>query len=576
MGLLNSALHIGRSAILSYQGALQTVGNNISSAGSPDYTRLSPHLDPLQGNIIGRDAQPGAGVALTDIQRMINEALEGRLRLAIGANEAAGVRQTSLAQLESFMDDLSGAGLGSRLTEFWTAFDELQNTPEDPAVRDLIVAEGAALANAMRSVRGQIIQLGHDIDQQIVAVVERADELAANIAKLNEQITASEAGSRGQATSLRDQRDAMLRELGRLFDVTVREQPDGTVNVYVGSEALVQGARHRELVAVEEVSGEFTRTSARFADTGQEVQSRQGQLAGLIAAREADAYGRIASLDELAAALIVEVNSVHADGQGLTGFRTLTGSYDILAANVALNSAAAGLSAAPQNGSFYITVSDDATNTPVAYRIEVNLTGGAADSTLESLVADFNTQVQGVVASITSDRRLQFRADAGYSFTFGHDGQHARTDTSGVLAALGLNTFFTGSNAANIAVNDTLAGDSRLLAAARVNVPGDGTNATRLAGLDTAVSARLNGVSLMDFYGSIANSVAVSASAANAEVASAGSILASLQAQKESVSGVNLDEEAIALVKYERAFQGAARFVSVVDELLGELVTLIR
>src|SRR3989304_1855965 len=105
MGLLNSALQIGRSALMSYQGALQTVGSNISSAGSPDYARLAPQLDPIQGSLVANDLQPGAGVALTDIQRYIDDALEGRLRLAIGGQQSAAARQTTLAQVESFFDD---------------------------------------------------------------------------------------------------------------------------------------------------------------------------------------------------------------------------------------------------------------------------------------------------------------------------------------------------------------------------------------------------------------------------------------------------------------------------------------
>jgi flagellar hook-associated protein 1 FlgK len=576
MGLLNSALHIGRSAILSYQGALQTVGNNISSAGSADYTRLVPQLDPLQGNLLGRDLQPGAGVALTDIQRIIDEALEGRLRLAMGNEQEAAVRQASLAQVEALVDELSGVGLGTRLTELWTMFDELQNTPEDPALRDLAIARGDQLANSFRSLRAQLVRLGQDIDGQIGSVVERADEIASEIAELNQQITTSEAGRRGQATALRDQRDALLRELSELFDVTVREQLDGTVNVYVGSEALVQGARYRSLVAETRIDGEFIRTSVRFADTGQQVQVQAGQLAGLIASREQDAYGRIAAIDQLAAAVIAEVNRVHVNGQGVTGFRSLTGSYDLLATGVPLDSAAAGLPFPPKNGSFYITVEDDATGTPIAYRIDVNLQGDPADTTLESLVINFNNQVAGVTASITGDRRLALTADAGYSFTFGHDGQHYREDTSGVLAALGINTFFAGRDAASIQVSESLRANPDLLAAASVFLPGDGTNATRLAGLDAAVSERLDGASLMEFYGSIANSVAVAASSANAEVAATGAILSSLSAQKESISGVNLDEEAISLLKFERAFQGAARFVTVVDGLLEELVTMIR
>jgi flagellar hook-associated protein 1 FlgK len=94
--------------------------------------------------------------------------------------------------------------------------------------------------------------------------------------------------------------------------------------------------------------------------------------------------------------------------------------------------------------------------------------------------------------------------------------------------------------------------------------------------LSEQISRRFGDVSLNDFYSSISNAAAVSAAGANANLEAASSVLSSLQAQKESVSGVNLDEEAISLLKFERSFQGAARFVSAVDEMLGELVTLIR
>lgn len=576
MGLLNSALQIGRSALLSYQGALQTVGNNISSAGSPDYTRLAPQLDPLQGSLVANDLQPGAGVALTSIQRYIDEALEGRLRLAIGGQEQAATRQVNLVQVESYFDDLSGAGVGSVLIEFWSRFDELQNTPEDLAIRDLVVSGGARLADSLHTLRSQLADLGADIDGQIADVVAQADDLARQIANLNEVISTTEAGRRSQATALRDQRDAVLRQLSQIFDVTVREQPDGSLNVYVGSEAIVQAASARQLIAVQSIDGEFVRSSVRFADTNQQLQVRGGRLAGLIEAREQDAYGQIAAVDRLAEAIISDVNRAHADGQGRVGFTSVIGDYDTLDTDVALNSAAAGLAFPPQSGSFYVTVADDATGTPVAYRIEIDLDGVGTDTTLESLVDDFNSQVTGATASITSDNRLSISADAGFSFTFGYDGQTARSDTSHVLAALGINTFFSGTDASSIAVSQTLRDRPSLVAAASVFLPGDGLNAGRLAGLGSATSDRLGDTSLVGFFNSISNSIAVAGSAVNADVEASSSILTSLQAQKESISGVNLDEEAIALLKFQRAFQGATRFISVVDDLLSELIALIR
>lgn len=585
MGLMNSSLQIGRSAILSYQSALQTIGNNISSAGSPDYTRLTPQLDPLQGELIGRDLQPGAGVALTDIHRVIDEALEGRVRLAIGQQEGAAARQSALAQVESFYDDLSGAGLGSRLSEFWLLFDELQNTPEDPAIRDLVIGGGRQLAESFHTLRGQLGALGEDLDGQIEQLVNNADDLARQIAELNGEISTAEAGRRSQATSLRDQRDALIRKLSELMDVTVKEQPNGAVNVYVGSEALVQGADSRGLLAVHSIEGEFGRTSVRFEDTKQQVMLGGGKIAGLMQARDEDAYARIAGIDELAAAVIADLNHVHADGQGLSPFTEVTGEFDVLNAAAALDSAAAGLQTTVTSGGFYVTVLDTATQTPVAYRIEVTLDGtppstatdpSTGSTTLDSLVSAFNEQVEGVTASVTSDNRIAFAADTGYSFVFGFDGQAPRADSSGILAALGVNVFFSGTNAANIGVAETIANDPSLIAAASVLLPGDGVNAGRMASLATERSKTLEQGSLTELFQAASNATAVSAAGANADADASSSILSALQAQKESISGVNLDEEAVAMLKFQRAFQGSARFLTVVDELLGELVSLIR
>jgi len=576
MGLLNSSLQIGRSAILSYEGAMHAVGNNISSAGNPDYARLSPELASLQGPVLGRGLQPGAGVTLSDIRRNINEALEERLRLAIGAQQSAEARQMAVSQVTSLFDDVSGTGVGTRLNDFFHNFDELQNTPEDSAIRDLTVNAGSLLASSLTDLRAGLAQVGADIDSEIADVVTVADSLAQDIARLNAEITASETGQRGQATALRDQRDALLRNLSQLFDVTVREQPDGALNVYVGSEALVQGDVSRGLVAVTETDGEFIRTSVRFADTGQEMQAGGGRIEGLIRARDEDAYGQVAAVDEFAFTLIREVNRIHADGQGLVPFREVTGAVDLLDTNVPLNSSAAGVPFPVTSGSFYITVVDDATQTPVAYRVEVDLTGTGNDTTLESLVQSINDQVDGVNATITSDNRLTLEADAGVSFVFGLDGQRGRSDTSGVLAALGVNTYFTGTDATNIAVNETLIDNPLLLAAASEALPGDGTIAGRIADLDTTTVTQDGYLSISDVYESIANAVAVSGNASLGDLQATQTVMQSLQAQRESISGVNLDEEAISLVKYERAFQGAARFVSAVDDMLSELVSLIR
>jgi flagellar hook-associated protein 1 FlgK len=241
-----------------------------------------------------------------------------------------------------------------------------------------------------------------------------------------------------------------------------------------------------------------------------------------------------------------------------------------------LDSDAAGLPIQPHNGSFFMTVLDEATGTPNSYQIDVPLDGTDNGITLAGLVQAINDQTEGVTASITTDRRLSLVADDGFTFTFGYDGQSPRADTAGILAALGINTFFGGTDARNIAVNGIVREQPALIAAATAFLPGDGGNATRIAALDSALLDGSGSTTLVGMYKGIANHVAVKAGAVREDVESMQTVFNSLQAQRENISGVNIDEEAISLIKFERAYQGAARFVSVVNDLTSDLIQLIR
>jgi flagellar hook-associated protein 1 FlgK len=115
-----------------------------------------------------------------------------------------------------------------------------------------------------------------------------------------------------------------------------------------------------------------------------------------------------------------------------------------------------------------------------------------------------------------------------------------------------------------------------VLASAGAFLSGDGSVAARIAELDNQPSGRLGDVSLPEFYNALSTTVAVTASGMDDQLDAARTVHLSLQAQRERISGVNLDEEAISMIKFERAFQGASRFVRVVDDMISELVSLIR
>ena len=569
MGLISSALQIGRSALLSYQSALQVVGNNISNVGTEGYTRQSPVLTPATGVVLPEGYTPGGGVTLSALRRNVDESLEDRIRVALGDQADSLIQQQALGRIESTMNELSDNDLSSLLQSFFNAFSDLQNQPQDVGARTTVVTAGDTLAREIQRQRTDVLAQRSELNQQLQDTAIRADEIASEVAGLNVQIAGAESGGKGGANSLRDQRDTLLRELGGLVQIEVREQPNGAINVYIGNEPLVQGNLSRGLVTTLETVDGNPSVVVRFADNNSPITMRGGQMAGLVAARDEHVLGQVDLLNGLASAIIKEVNKVHAQGQGLAGFTDVTGTYAVGDPDAALNSTRAGLDLAPGNGSFLLSVADQTTGISKTFTITVDLDGIGTDESLNSLVAQINSKVTGVTATATGDNRLRLTADAGSEITFAED-------SSNVLAALGINTFFTGRDAQDMAVSSEVSQNVRLVAAATQGTPGDGSNAARLAALGDETLPNLQNQSLNGFYNAIVSNVAVKGSAAQSSVEAADAINQSLQAQRESISGVSLDEETIALLRLERAFQGAARYTTTVDSLLQEVLLLVR
>ena len=574
MGLIGTALQIGRSALLSYQSALQIVGNNISNAGSDEYTRQSARLSPQMGSFLPEGMQAGSGVALVALQRNVDESVENRLRLGLSDQGTAMTQREAIGRLESVLNELSDYDLSTLLEQFFGSFSSLQNNPHDQSARGIVLTAGESLVNEIGRQSKDALTLVDEINKELVDLTTQVDRIASEVATLNVQIVEAESRASGQASALRDQRDSKLRELSGLIEVQVRAQDNGSINVYIGNEPLVQAGLARGLITETRIDADgIERVEVQYADTHGAIALLGGRIEGLVTSRDSHALGHMRDLDTLARALIHEVNKVHSQGQGLVGFTDVTSTNAVADVGAALNTAAAGLDLTPQTGSFQIWVTDTATGTSVATTIHVDLDGLNGDDTTLATLAAAIDGVDSVAATVQADRRVRISAANGYEITFGEDSSH-------VLAAMGINTFFTGRMATDIKVNPVLAADSRLLAAAKTNFagdkPGDGDNAGAISEVGRQTTASLSGLSVVEFYNRVAGNVATNGYAARAAQSATDAIMASLQAQRESLSGVSLDEEALQLVRMERAFQGAARYVSVVDELINELLALAR
>ncbi|MCZ6683272.1 MAG: flagellar hook-associated protein FlgK [Planctomycetota bacterium] len=565
---ITSSLFIGRSALNAYQSALAVVGNNVANVATPGYTRLNPNLSSIPG-LPSPSGQVGLGVRLASVRRNANEALEARLRSAISDQSSAGAVRAGFLRIEAILDPLGDQDIGSLMSQFFNSAGALQNNPDNAAARGGLVNTASALAQKIRDQRVALLNQRTDLNREIEVIIGEADRIATNIASLNVQIASAEAGSAGQAGGLRDARNQLLSRLSEFFDVTVREQPGGSFSVYLGNESLVQSGLSRGLQASIETDADgLAIIVPRFKEDNGLVGPFSGEIAGLASARDTQIGGLLKRIDTLAIALIQEVNKIHASGQGLEGFTTLAGLTDVTDPALALSTANNGLSLIPKTGSFFIDVKNDATGAVDRYQINIDLDGIGVDSTLNSVAADITANTP-LTATVDANGRLTLTVPAGSSFTFADD-------TSDFLAGAGLNVFFSGGDSSDIDVNSLVANNLNLVAAAQSGFSGDGSNATALELMENSAVAALNGSSLSEYYTSSIGEVAVNSSAAQSTAVAATIVFESLSAQRESISGVNLDEEAVSLIRYQRAFEGAARFMGVVDSMLQTLLTLIR
>jgi flagellar hook-associated protein 1 FlgK len=233
--------------------------------------------------------------------------------------------------------------------------------------------------------------------------------------------------------------------------------------------------------------------------------------------------------------------------------------------DAALN--AAGLAFTPDNGSFQVLVRNRQTGITTTHDVIVDLNGVGDDMTLADLAAALGA-IDGISAAVTPRGELTVAADsADLEFAFAGD-------TSGVLAALGVNTFFTGSTARTLGVNAVLRSDPGKLAASRGGIGADTAVAVELAGLLDRPLNSQDGTSLAVMYDRMMGEAAQASTVTRSVAEGTRVFEETLRGQKLATSGVSLDEEAVKLIGYQRSFQASARFIRVLDELLGILVNL--
>ena len=576
---LTSALRIGQTALSASQLGVQVTGNNMANVATPGYARRSLLLSPLESADPLQRFQPGSGVGPQSLTRVIDDAVVARLRGQIARERETNQTLQSLSALEAAIGELSETGLTSQLSDFFGAWSDRSTLVASDGV---VVQQAQTLVSNIRRMRDDLVQQKVQTEGLLDTLVPRVDDLLTQVADINRNVARAQVAG-GDAASLRDQRDRVLDELAALIDVDTIERSSGAVDVYVGSTPMVLAGESRGIELRRQSVDGRVEISLRAKADGSELPVRSGQIGALIKARDNAVGTTIEQLDRLAAELIFQTNKVHATATDADGLREATSQLRmppddrLLPINGPGNPSTSDLPFEISNGSFLVHIRNPASGISEATRITVDLDGlgddGSAstldDASLESIRQALD-DVEGLAADFTPDGRLRVRGENGASFSFSED-------SSGLLGAIGMNAFFEGTSAEDIAVRSDIAAEPSILSVGRIGVDGsfrENAAALDMAKLQDVGFEALGGQGLNGFWTTVAGGVGAEVDAALTNAEAAAVVRESIEAQRAAVSGVSLDEEAINLITYQQAYQGAARYIAVVDQLQQELLSI--
>lgn len=311
-----------------------------------------------------------------------------------------------------------------------------------------------------------------------------------------------------------------------------------------------------------------------------------GSLAGYFQFRDENIGSYVDKLDGFAKSFIWEVNRLHSQGAGTQNHTNIIGSYSVDSTTAPLGSNSSGLVWADrlEQGNmqlFFYDASSGALASGASFG-SLDFGGGAMfDPSVHSL-QDVRDAVNGtwgtfVTASIVNNR-LQLSANSGYEFAFG-------TDTSGLAAALGMNTFFEGTTALDMELTTMAKSDLDFIASGHVNGAGeinvgDNTAAKAIAELkDKSVlinvhTERPTSQTLAKYFNSIVTTVGGDTSSAKFNYQYNEALAADLESRQQETAGVSLDEEMSNLIKFQHSYTAAAKLISAADRMLQTLLAI--
>ncbi len=549
-----SLLGISARALLSFQQGMNTTGHNIANVNTPGYSRQRVNFSNTPPEFSGF-GYLGSGVQVDSVERIYDRFVVEQVRNSQSAFNEQQAYFNLARQIDNLLGD-SASGLSPSLQAFFNGVQEVANDPTSTSARQVMRTEGENLVARFQQLDQRLGESRARANEQIRTVVTEINDYATTIASLNEDIASAWARSGGKPPNdLLDQRDATIERLAELISVSTLPQQDGMVNVFVGNgQSLVLGTETTTLVAAP-MSPDPDHLDIGFVTPSGPAPITNivsgGKLSGLFEFRDNVLDPAHNALGRIAIGLTETFNQQHRLGMDLDG-NAGQDFFSVPQAQVIPDSGNAG------SGPVVVGLDDVSQLTLEDYRLNYD---GASWALTRS----------------TDGQSVAFASGSGSAADpYLVDGISIQVDPA---AAAG-DTYLIRPTRLGAATLGVALSDNRQIAAADPSAGpggvGDNRNALKLADLQHSLILANGTASISGAYTTLVADVGTYTRQAQLNVSAQEGMLEQAQAERESISGVNLDEEAAKLLKYQQAYQAAAQVIATADLLFKTLIDAVR
>lgn len=316
MGGLSGTLGIAVNSLIADQGALEVTSNNIANANTPGYTREQANLveqTPVQiGNLLF-----GQGVDLQSIESIRDPVLELRIQQETQTQGQLSAFLGGANQVQSLFNETQGVGLENVLSQFFNSFQSLSTNPTSIPLRQGVLSAAQNLVNAFNQTSSSLTQIQGGLDQEVTQDISQVNQLTSQIAQVDSQISSLQASAQNTGP-LVDQRTQLVNQLSNLIGISVTNNVSGTYTLTTqnGSLLVVGNQSFNLQTQLNSTSG-----LQDVYSQGNDITSTitEGEVGGLIQARDQTIPSVQSSLDTLATSLVSSVNAQNEAGYDLSG-----------------------------------------------------------------------------------------------------------------------------------------------------------------------------------------------------------------------------------------------------------------